>query len=60
MAKKGRHRRYKDAREFKERETSIEDMDLDDTSFFGRDAEERDKYEDLADKYNEPEEPADS
>ncbi len=56
--KKGRHRRYEEARKFKERESNIEDMDLDDDSFFpaapvSEDGDtEGDPYADLAAKYN--------
>ncbi|MFV1989191.1 MAG: hypothetical protein ACC652_00445 [Acidimicrobiales bacterium] len=57
--KKGRHRRYEEARKFKERESNIEDMDLDDDSFFPAavsddedESDDGDPYADLAAKYN--------
>ena len=52
--KKGRHRRYEEARKFKQRsaESSIEDIDLDDDSFFRIDDDEDDPWADLAAKYN--------
>lgn len=60
--KKGRHRRYEEARKFKQRSTNIEDIDLDDDSFFGADEnDDEDPWSDLAEKYNvdEDEEPSD-
>lgn len=60
--KKGRHRRYEEARKFKRQSSSIEDIDLETDPFFG-DADDDDQDEsddpwaDLAAKYNdEPDE----
>lgn len=62
--KKGRHRRYEEARKFKRQSTSIEDIDLESDPFFGDvdDADDDDEggddpWADLAAKYNdEPDE----
>jgi hypothetical protein len=51
--KKGRHRRYEEARKFKQRSSSIEDIDLDDDSFFGSESDnDDDPWSELAQKYN--------
>ncbi len=57
--KKGRHRRYEEARKFKQRTSSIDDIDLDTDPFFGSnddredgDDDGYDQYADLAEKYN--------
>lgn len=57
MVKKGRHRRYEEARKLKRRLAdtgSIEDIDLDDDSFFGfreDDDGDDDEFGDIAKKY---------
>lgn len=59
--KKGRHRRYEEARKFKRRSSSLDDLDLDEDPLFGpgdsdeEDPDESDEFADLAAKYNEPE-----
>lgn len=59
--KKGRHRRYEEARKFKRQSSSIEDIDLETDPFFG-DVDEvddddqddsDDPWADLAAKYND-------
>ncbi len=62
--KKGRHRRYEEARKFKRQSSSIEDIDLETDPFFGDaddadddDGDADDPWADLAAKYNdEPDE----
>ncbi len=58
--KKGRHRRYEEARKFKRQSSSIEDIDLETDPFFGDDDDaddDDDPWADLAAKYNdEPDE----
>ncbi|MEM8903183.1 MAG: hypothetical protein AAGA17_12375 [Actinomycetota bacterium] len=60
--KKGRHRRYEEARKFKRQSSSIEDIDLETDPFFGDADDDEDEdanddpWADLAAKYNdEPE-----
>ncbi len=47
--KKGRHRRYEEARKFKQRSTSIEDIDLDTDAFFPTEEVEDEPDDDLED-----------
>lgn len=58
--KKGRHRRYEEARKFKRQSSSIEDIDLETDPFFGDDDDDDDDaddpWADLAAKYNDDDE----
>lgn len=63
--KKGRHRRYEEARKFKRQSSSIEDIDLETDPFFGSSDDDDDEdddgdvaddpWADLAAKYNDDE-----